>query len=61
MSEIKRGRPKGRKKEERLHVMISKDLKERFQEMAEKDGSNISVKTCELIVKYIEENKGEIK
>lgn len=56
MNNKKRGRPKGKKKDERLHVMISSDLKEKFQRKAEQEGSNISVKTCELISKYIENN-----
>ena len=54
MNVNKRGRPKGIKKDERLHVMISSDLKEKFQKKVEQEGSNISVKTCELISKYIE-------
>lgn len=52
----KKGRPKGVKKDDRLHVMISSELKEKFQKKVEKEGSNISVKTCELIAKYIENN-----
>ncbi len=53
MSNKKRGRPKGIKKDERLHVMISSDLKEKFQNIVQKEGSNVSVKTCELISEYI--------
>lgn len=56
MDNKKRGRPKGIKKNERLHVMISSDLKEKFQKKVEQEGSNISVKICELISKYIENN-----
>lgn len=51
--EKKRGRPRGIKKDERLHVMISGKLKERFQRAVELDGTNISVKTCELIMEYV--------
>lgn len=50
----KRGRPKGIKKDDRLYVMISSDLKEKFQKQVEQEGSNVSVKTCELISKYID-------
>ena len=49
----KRGRPKGIKKNERLHVMISSDLKERYQNAVDTDSTNISVKTCELIMEYV--------
>lgn len=49
----KRGRPKGIKKDERLHVMISSDLKERYQNAVDIDSTNISVKTCELIMEYV--------
>ncbi len=49
----KRGRPKGIKKNERLHVMISSDLKERYQNAVDIDSTNISVKTCELIMEYV--------
>lgn len=57
MGEKKRGRPKGIKKDERLHVMIPRKLKEEYQKKLEKEGSNISVKTCELISEYIEKQK----
>ena len=53
MSVKKRGRPKGIKKGERLHIMISSDLKNRFQSAVDIDGTNISVKTCELITEYV--------
>ena len=53
----KRGRPKGIKKDERLHVMISSNLKERFQKAVDNDGTNISVKTCELIMEYVRKNE----
>lgn len=53
MNVKKRGRPKGIKKSERLHVMISSDLKNRFQSAVDIDGTNISVKTCELIMEYV--------
>ena len=55
------GRPKGKNKDTRLNIMISSKLKEEFQEVVSRNGSNISVKTCELIVDYIKEHKGEIK
>lgn len=55
MEEKKRGRPKGIKKDERLYVMISSNLKHRFQKAVEDDGTNISVKTCELIMEYVKE------
>lgn len=57
MEEKKRGRPKGIKKDERLYVMIPSKLKEKYQKKLEKEGSNISVKTCELISEYIEKQK----
>lgn len=57
MEEKKRGRPKGIKKDERLYVMIPSKLKEKYQKKLEEEGSNISVKTCELISKYIEKQK----
>lgn len=53
------GRPKGKRKDTRLNIMISSELKKEFQEIANKNGSNVSVKTCELIVNYIKEQKGE--
>lgn len=53
MNVKKRGRPKGIKKNERLHIMISSDLKSRFQNAVDIDGTNISVKTCELIMEYV--------
>ena len=56
MNNKKIGRPKGIKKDDRLHIMISSDLKKKFQKKVEQEGSNISVKTCELISKYIENN-----
>ena len=47
------GRPKGIKKSERLHVMISNDLKDRYQKAVDCECTNISVKTCELILEYV--------
>lgn len=55
------GRPKGKNKDARLNIMISSELKNEFQELVSKNGSNISVKICELIVDYIKEQKEEIK
>lgn len=50
---IKPGRPKGKNKDSRLNIMISSNLKNEFQRLVTENGSNISVKTCELIVNYI--------
>ncbi|MDO5555687.1 MAG: hypothetical protein Q4G09_03255 [Clostridia bacterium] len=55
------GRPKGKNKDTRLNIMISSELKNEFQEIVLKNGSNISVKICELIVNYIKEHKEENK
>ncbi|MCI8965152.1 MAG: hypothetical protein HFJ43_02185 [Clostridia bacterium] len=51
----KRGRPKGIKKDERLHIVISGVLKQRYQEILSQECSNISVKTCELISNFVNE------
>ena len=53
MGNKKRGRPKGIKKSERLHVMISNDLKDRYQKAVDCECTNISVKKCELILEYL--------
>lgn len=53
----KPGRPKGKNKDNRLNVMIPTSVKNEFQTITKKNGSNISVKTCELIVDYINKNK----
>lgn len=53
MENKKRGRPKGIKKSERLHVIISNDLKKRYQKVVDFECTNISVKTCELILEYV--------
>ena len=37
--------------------MIEEKIKSEYKNIAQKNGTNISVKTCELIVKYINENK----
>ncbi len=55
------GRPRGKNKDTRLNIMISSDLKKEFQEIVNKNGSNISVKTCELIIDYINKQKEETK
>jgi len=55
----KAGRPKGKNKDTRLNIMISSDLKNEFQNIVSKNGSNISVKVCELIVNYIKKQKEE--
>ena len=52
------GRPKGKNKNARLNIMIEEKIKSEYKNIAQKNGTNISVKTCELIVKYINENKG---
>lgn len=51
------GRPKGKNKNARLNIMIEEKIKSEYKNIAQKNGTNISVKTCELIVKYINENK----
>lgn len=55
------GRPKGKNKDTRLNIMISSELKNEFQKLVQQKGSNISVKTCELIVNYIQSQKEETK
>lgn len=58
MSNLKKvGRPKGKNKDTRLNIMISSDLKNEFQKIVSQNGSNISVKVCELIINYIKEQK----
>ena len=57
----KPGRPKGKTKDNRLNIMIPTDIKNKFKIITKKNGSNISVKTCELIVDYINKNKECIK
>lgn len=49
------GRPKEKTKNN--NVMIPTNIKNEFQTIAKKNDSNISVKTCELIVDYINKNK----
>lgn len=53
------GRPKGKNKDTRLNIMISSDIKNKYQEIVQKNGSNISVKTCELIIDYIQKEENE--
>lgn len=53
----KPGRPKGKNKDERLNIMIPSTIKNEFKTITQKKGTNISVKTCELIVDYINKNK----
>lgn len=57
----KRGRPKGKFKDNRLNIMIPTSVKNEFQLVAQKQGTNISVKTCELIIDYINKNKEYVK
>ena len=37
--------------------MISSDLKNRYQNAVDMDGTNISVKTCELIMEYVKKTE----
>lgn len=53
------GRPKGQKKTSKIQVMIEPEIKEEFRRITESNGSNPSVKICELIVEYIKENSGK--
>lgn len=53
----KMGRPKGKNKSARLNIMIEDKIKKEYKNIVQKNGTNISVKTCELIIKYINENK----
>lgn len=55
MGNKKKGRPKGIKKDERLHIVISGVLKQKYQEILSQECSNISVKTCELISNFVNE------
>lgn len=59
MNNKKVGRPKGKTKDTRLNIMISSEIKDEFKKITEKNGTNISVKTCELISSYINQHKGE--
>lgn len=62
MEDLKKvGRPKGKNKDTRLNIMISSELKNEFQKIVIENGSNVSVKICELIVNYIKEQKEENK
>ncbi len=61
MNEKSKGRPKGKNKDDRLHIMISSSTKQEFQQIVKNDGSNISVKICELISEYIKKSKMEKK
>lgn len=56
MNYKKRGRPKGIKKDNRLNIMISSNLKNEYQKILDLECSNISVKTCELISEYIKKH-----
>lgn len=51
------GRPKGKNKNARLNIMIEDNIKNEYKKITQKNGTNISTKTCELIIKYIKENK----
>ncbi len=53
----KSGRPKGKIKDERLNVLIPSLLKKEYREIVEQNGSNISVKTCELISEYLKKQR----
>lgn len=51
------GRPKGIIKDSRLNIMLPSELKNEFQKTVLQNGSNISVKICELMHNYIKEEK----
>ena len=59
MEKKNRGRPKGKKKDERLYIMIPSRTKEKYQKLLEEQGTNVSVKTLELIIEYIKKNEKE--
>ncbi|MDD2377187.1 MAG: antitoxin [Clostridia bacterium] len=54
-----RGRPQGKNKDQRLNIMINSKMKDEFKRVAEANGSNVSVKICELISDYLKKNKGD--
>ena len=56
-----RGRPKGIKKDDRLFISISSDLKKRFQRAVDIDGLPMSIKVCDLIKDYIKKVERENK
>jgi len=49
------GRPKGQIKTEKIEVKMRPELKSAFQEAVYEEGSNSSVKICELITNYLKE------
>lgn len=59
MEKKNRRRPKGKKKDERLYIMIPSKTKEKYQKLLEEQGTNVSVKTLELIIEYIKKNEKE--
>lgn len=61
MNKKKPGRPKGKNKDTRLYILIPSKIKEDFKTITKNKGTNISVKTCELIIEYIEKNKNFLK
>ena len=57
-----RGRPKKEiKKDNRLFIPISDDMKNRFQKLSNSKGIPMSIIAYDLIRKYIEENEVDIK
>jgi hypothetical protein len=49
------GRPKGLVKTEKIEVKIQPELKFAFKKAVYEEGSNSSVKICELITSYLKE------
>ena len=56
-----RGRPKGIKKDDRLFISISSDLKSRFQKAVDIEGVPMSIKVCNLIREYTKKIEQENK
>lgn len=54
------GRPRGKTKTSRLEIMINPEMKEEFKYFTELNGTNPSVKVCEMIARYITENKRDM-
>jgi len=53
------GRPNIKNKTDRLQIMINPKMKDEFKKVTESKGSNVSVKICELIADYLENNRKE--
>ena len=56
-----RGRPKGIKKDDRLFISISSDLKRKFQRVVDNEGIPMSIKVCDLIRDYTKKVEKENK